>query len=259
MLCKNIKDILNSTYGPKVQLKKGTQKGKKNDQGLKIDYIQGMTEKLRACLEGTTIDKKGMRRIKKFRIKQHISSRCSPQRLSREKIKSDKTFPVTQHIFCICYMEMKSSNVLLIVWKTREDTEWCGLYQKGLQLSCFIIFFILDIQNNCYCSLRWQTCSACNTWPLCSVQMGTESSSAEHTAIPFVSITTSSNIKAAQRSVPRVIFPPVFHGSAWSDLVSVLFIIFKTFHKWQCNKENESGFYWTNGILSHNSYTLYWQ
>lgn len=154
MLCKNIKDILNSTYGPKVQLKKGTQKGKKNDQGLKIDYIQGMTEKLRACLEGTTIDKKGMRRIKKFRIKQHISSRCSPQRLSREKIKSDKTFPVTQHIFCICYMEMKSSNVLLIVWKTWEDTEWCSLYQKGLQLSCFIIFFILDIQNNCYCSLR---------------------------------------------------------------------------------------------------------
>lgn len=91
MLCKNIKDILNSTYGPKVQLKKGTQKGKKNDQGLKIDYIQGMTKKLRACLEGTTIDKKGMRRIKKFRIKQHISSRCSPQRLSSEKIKSDKT------------------------------------------------------------------------------------------------------------------------------------------------------------------------
>lgn len=52
MLCKNIKDILNTTYGPSVQLKKGTQKGKKNDQGFKIGYKQGMTKKMRVCLEG---------------------------------------------------------------------------------------------------------------------------------------------------------------------------------------------------------------
>lgn len=76
MLCENIKDILNTTYGFSLQLKKGTQKGKKNDQRFKIDYIQGMIKKVRACLEGTMIDKKSTRRIKKLNIKQCIFSRC---------------------------------------------------------------------------------------------------------------------------------------------------------------------------------------
>lgn len=159
-----------------------------------------------------------------------------------KKIKSNVTFPVTQYVFCICYTEMKSYIILLVVWKTWEDTERCSLYQKGLQFSCLIIFFILDIQNKCYCTLRWQTCPACSIWPLCAVQMGTESSAAEHTMIPSVSITTSSNILSCTEICATRNLPPVFHGSTWSDLVSMLFIIFKTFNKWQCNKVNESGF-----------------
>lgn len=45
---------------------------------------------------------------------------------------------------------MNSSSILLIIWNAGDNTERWSLHQKGLQFSCFVIFFVLDIQNNCY-------------------------------------------------------------------------------------------------------------
>lgn len=51
---------------------------------------------------------------------------------------------------------MKSSNILPVVWDT-WDTERRSLHQKGLQFSCFIVFFVLDIQKNRYFKIASMT------------------------------------------------------------------------------------------------------